>query len=105
VHADRPFRQSLERPGGIVSGLTMMGAADVAMWLAIMTLRGMDEHWVTSDMKNGIPEERARRRHLVLRARAQAGQANDVRDRGVPQAKPAGVDRAPCAHRMRAVEA
>ena len=31
-----PFRPSLERPGGIVSGLTMMGAADVAMWLAIM---------------------------------------------------------------------
>ena len=49
-----PFHPALERPGGIVSGLTMMGAADVAMWLAIMTLRGMDEQWVTSDMKTAF---------------------------------------------------
>jgi len=49
-----PFQSSLERPGGIVSGLTVMGAADVAMWLAIMTLRGMDEQWVTSDMKTAF---------------------------------------------------
>ena len=49
-----PFQSSLERPGGIVSGLTMMGAADVAMWLAIMTLRGMAEQWVTSDMKTAF---------------------------------------------------
>jgi uncharacterized protein (TIGR00369 family) len=47
-----PFRRSLERPGGIVSGMALMGAADVAMWLAIMTLRGVDEQWVTSDMKS-----------------------------------------------------
>ena len=46
-----PFNAALERPGGIVSGMTLMGAADVAMWLAIMTLRGTREHWVTSDMK------------------------------------------------------
>ena len=37
-----PFMQSLERPGGLVSGMLLMGAADVAMWLAIMTLRGTD---------------------------------------------------------------
>ena len=49
-----PFRKALERPGGIVSGMTLMGAADVAMWLAIMTLRGLDEHWVTSDMKTAF---------------------------------------------------
>ncbi len=49
-----PFRASLERPGGIVSGMTLMGAADVAMWLAIMTLRGLDERWVTSDMKTAF---------------------------------------------------
>ena len=49
-----PFRPSLERPGGIVSGMTLMGAADVAMWLAIMTLRGVDERWVTSDMKTAF---------------------------------------------------
>ena len=49
-----PFRAALERPGGIVSGMTVMGAADVAMWLAIMTLRGMAERWVTSDMKTAF---------------------------------------------------
>ena len=49
-----PFRPSLERPGGIVSGMTLMGAADVAMWLAIMTLRGVDDRWVTSDMKTAF---------------------------------------------------
>jgi acyl-coenzyme A thioesterase PaaI-like protein len=49
-----PFVPSLERPGGIVSGMTLMGAADVAMWLAIMTLRGATEHWVTSDMKTAF---------------------------------------------------
>ena len=49
-----PFRRSLERPGGIVSGMTLMGAADVALWLAIMTLRGVSEHWVTSDMKTAF---------------------------------------------------
>ncbi len=49
-----PFTPSLERPGGIVSGMTLMGAADVAMWLAIMTLRGTAERWVTSDMKTAF---------------------------------------------------
>jgi len=46
-----PFSRSLERPGGIVSGMTIMGAADVAMWLAIMTERGTSEQWVTTDIK------------------------------------------------------
>jgi len=49
-----PFDPLLERPGGIVSGMTLMGAADVAMWLAIMTLRGTAEHWVTTDMKTAF---------------------------------------------------
>ena len=49
-----PFRRSLERPGGLVSGMMLMGAADVAMWLAIMTLRGTVERWVTSDMKTAF---------------------------------------------------
>jgi acyl-coenzyme A thioesterase PaaI-like protein len=42
-----PFVAALERPGGILSGMTLMGAADVAMWLAVMTLRGTAERWVT----------------------------------------------------------
>jgi uncharacterized protein (TIGR00369 family) len=49
-----PFSPSLERPGGIVSGITLMGAADVAMWLAIMTERGTQEQWVTTDMKTAF---------------------------------------------------
>ena len=49
-----PFLRSLERPGGIISGMILMGAADVAMWLAIMTLRGVRERWVTADMKTAF---------------------------------------------------
>jgi uncharacterized protein (TIGR00369 family) len=49
-----PYAASLERPGGIVSGITIMAAADVAMWLAIMTLRGTAEQWVTTDMKTAF---------------------------------------------------
>lgn len=49
-----PFNPVLERPGGIISGMTIMGAADVAMWLAIMTRCGTQEQWVTSDMKTAF---------------------------------------------------
>ncbi|MGA7596005.1 MAG: PaaI family thioesterase [Gallionella sp.] len=49
-----PFSTKLERPGGIVSGMTIMGAADVGIWLAIMTHRGTEEQWVTSDMKTAF---------------------------------------------------
>jgi uncharacterized protein (TIGR00369 family) len=49
-----PYASSLDRPGGIVSGITLMGVADVAMWLAIMTERGTAEQWVTTDMKTAF---------------------------------------------------
>jgi uncharacterized protein (TIGR00369 family) len=49
-----PYASALERPGGIVSGIAIMGAADVAMWLAIMTRRGTAEQWVTTDMKTAF---------------------------------------------------
>ena len=49
-----PFKSELERPGGLVSGMIIMGAADVAMWLAIMTRQGTTETWVTSDMKTAF---------------------------------------------------
>jgi acyl-coenzyme A thioesterase PaaI-like protein len=29
-----PYSTSMERPAGIVTGIALMGAADVAMWLA-----------------------------------------------------------------------
>jgi uncharacterized protein (TIGR00369 family) len=49
-----PFSERIERPGGVVSGIAVMGAADVAMWLAIMTHRGTEENWVTADMKTAF---------------------------------------------------
>ena len=63
-----PFVRALERPGGIVSGMTLMGAADVAMWLAIMTLRGIAEHWVTADMKTAFLRS-AREEDIACEAR------------------------------------
>jgi uncharacterized protein (TIGR00369 family) len=49
-----PYASSLERPGGVVSGITIMGAADVAMWVAILTERGTAEQWVTTDLKTAF---------------------------------------------------
>jgi len=49
-----PYAAALERPGGVVSGITIMGAADVAMWLAILTERGAAEQWVTTDLKTAF---------------------------------------------------
>ena len=45
-----PFQEALERPGGIVSGSVLMTAADVAMWLAIMTQLGKDALTVTTEL-------------------------------------------------------
>ena len=46
-----PALKRFERPDGITSGQVLMSAADVAMWLAIKTLRGLDDPSVTSDMQ------------------------------------------------------
>lgn len=61
------FQPELERPGGVVSGMTLMGAGDVAMWLAIMTLRGVAETWVTTDMKTAFLRS-ARQEHVTCTA-------------------------------------
>jgi uncharacterized protein (TIGR00369 family) len=63
-----PYAASLERPGGIVSGIAVMGAADVAMWLAIMTERGTAEQWVTTDLKTAFLSS-ARATDIVCTAR------------------------------------
>jgi uncharacterized protein (TIGR00369 family) len=63
-----PYAPALERPGGIVSGITIMAAADVAMWLAIMTVRGTAEQWVTTDMKTAFLSS-ARRTDVACTAR------------------------------------
>jgi acyl-coenzyme A thioesterase PaaI-like protein len=51
-----PHLPHFERPGGIVSGQVFMTAADVAMWLAIKTLRGLADPSVTSHMQTQFVE-------------------------------------------------
>jgi uncharacterized protein (TIGR00369 family) len=65
---DVPFRPTFERPGGIVSGQVFMAAADVAMWLAIMTKLGMNEVAVTVEMKTNFLSA-ARREGFLCKAR------------------------------------
>ena len=47
-----PFQPALERPGGLVGGPAFMAAADVAMWLAILTRLGPGDASVTADLKS-----------------------------------------------------
>jgi len=50
-----PFQDYLERPGGIVAGSIFMTAADVTMWLAIMTLLGRRGSMaVTTELKTAF---------------------------------------------------
>ena len=49
-----PFREDFIRPGGLVSGPTLMAAADVAMWFAIMTRLGRTDMAVTIEMKTAF---------------------------------------------------
>jgi len=51
---DVPFQAAFERPGGIIGGPVFMAAADVAMWLAIMTRLGKDDRSVTAEMKTSF---------------------------------------------------
>jgi uncharacterized protein (TIGR00369 family) len=51
---DIPFQTVFERPGGVVSGQVFMAAADVAMWLAIMTRLGLRDRSVTAEMKTNF---------------------------------------------------
>ncbi len=63
-----PFSPLFERPGGIVSGQVLMAAADVAMWLAIKTLRGVADDSVTISMQTSFIRS-ARREAIICRAR------------------------------------
>jgi len=50
-----PYQECcIERPGGIVAGAVFMTAADVAMWLAIMTMLGKSPLTVTTDLKTAF---------------------------------------------------
>jgi len=57
VHADEarvrlhvPAQVSHLRPGEIVAGYVLVAAADVAVWLAIKTLLGVEDRSVTIDL-------------------------------------------------------
>jgi uncharacterized protein (TIGR00369 family) len=63
-----PFQPLFERPGGIVGGPVFMAAADVAMWLAIMTRLGPSDGSVTAEMKTNFLNA-ARREDFVCTAR------------------------------------
>jgi uncharacterized protein (TIGR00369 family) len=66
-----PFQQELERPGGIVAGAVFMAAADVAMWLAIMTHLGKEELTVSVELNtsflSSVKEKDARCTAKVLK--------------------------------------
>ena len=47
---DVPFQPGLERPGGVIGGPAFMAAADVAMWLAILTRLGAGDGSVTASL-------------------------------------------------------
>ena len=49
-----PFQEKYVRPGGLVCGPVFMAAADVAMWLAIMTRLGRVDMAVTAEMKTSF---------------------------------------------------
>lgn len=49
-----PHRKSLERPGGIINGPSLMAAADCAMWLAIKGRFGLDYDALTSELNTAF---------------------------------------------------
>jgi acyl-coenzyme A thioesterase PaaI-like protein len=63
-----PFQSALERPGGLIGGPVFMAAADVAMWLAILTRLGVADRSVTSAMTTSFLSA-ARREDFLCTAR------------------------------------
>jgi acyl-coenzyme A thioesterase PaaI-like protein len=62
-----PYLPHFERPGGIVSGQVFITAADVAMWLAIKTVRGIADPSVTTQMATQFLQS-ARREPFTCKA-------------------------------------
>lgn len=73
-----PFQPAFERPGGIVSGQVFMAAADVAMWLAIMTRLGTTDGAVTAEMTTNFLKG-AKQESFVCRAHPEAWPPADLR--------------------------
>ena len=49
-----PFDEKFIRPGGVINGPTLMAAADVAMWFAIMTKLGRTDMAVTVELNTAF---------------------------------------------------
>ena len=85
---DVPFQPLFERPGGIVGGQVFMAAADVAMWLAIMTRLGSGDGAVTAAMTSAFLDAARREpfrctaRVVKLGRRLVYGVAESVSDSG-----------------------
>src|SRR5262249_10056818 len=62
-----PYNPRMDRPDGIVSGVVTMTSADVAMWLAIKTIRGIDDNSVTTHMETHFFQS-ARQDAILCRA-------------------------------------
>lgn len=83
-----PFQESFERRGRIIAGPVFMAAADVAMWLAVVTKVGIHDDVVTTEMKtnflNGAAQEDflARAKILKLGKRLIYGVAECVNEKG-----------------------
>ena len=63
-----PHHKSLERPGGIVNGPSLMAAADCAMWLAIKGRFGIEYDALTSELNTAFLNA-ARRETVYCTAR------------------------------------
>jgi len=62
-----PFQEVFERPGGMVNGPVFMAAADVAMWMAIMTRLGKGAQGsVTVEMKTAFLQAAKREDFLCM---------------------------------------
>ena len=83
-----PFQGRFVRPGGLVSGPVFMAAADLAMWLAIMTKLGRADMAVTAEMKTSFLSGAKREdfyctaKILKLGRRLIFGEAECVNDNG-----------------------
>jgi uncharacterized protein (TIGR00369 family) len=63
-----PFQTRLERPGGVVGGPAFMAAADVAMWMAVLTRLGAADLSVTTQLNTAFLSA-ARREDFFCSAR------------------------------------
>ena len=63
-----PFQAEFQRPGGLVSGPIYMAAADMAMWVAIMTRVGNADAIVTVELNTKFVSA-ARQEDIFCRAK------------------------------------